>query len=352
MEKIHVSASKRYDVLIEEGLLSQAGGLIGKSKAPDRVLIVSDETVAELYLAQAKGAFVAAGIQVETFVFKPGEQSKTMVTVTRILELLGDLGFTRKDMIVALGGGIPGDISGFAASCYLRGIRFMQIPTTLLAAVDSSVGGKTGVNLGAGKNLAGAFWQPSLVVCDPEVFKTLSWDIFLDGLGESIKYAMLMDPGLFLRLEAGMDRLPEDSELVKDIILSGVSIKARIVEEDERDTDVRQLLNFGHTFGHAIEKASKYSISHGKAVAMGMDLMTKAAAEKKICPPSVYDKLHNLLLSYGYRLDCPYSREELLEYAARDKKRSGDRMNIVVPLAIGECRILNIEASQLGEYYI
>jgi 3-dehydroquinate synthase len=330
MKTVEVNTSHKYSVVISSGILPKAGEWFRRVAAPCNVCIVTDDHVDGLYSLQAEKSIKDAGFSVKKFVFSHGEQHKTMATIAELLEFLALNGFDRNDLIVALGGGITGDLAGFAAACYMRGIRFVQIPTTLLAAVDSSVGGKTGVNLAAGKNLAGAFWQPQLVLCDPQTFQTLPEAVFSDGIAEAIKCAVLKDPELFEILES-------KTFDVQEVIRRCVFIKASIVEEDEKETGVRALLNFGHTVAHAVEKCSGYAISHGKAVAIGMAVVSKGAEKQNITDGEFVDRLTDLLKLHKLPVQCDCSTELVLEKLVSDKKRRGNEITLVLPKKIGEC---------------
>jgi 3-dehydroquinate synthase len=248
---------------------------------------------------------------------------------------------SRSDLIVALGGGVVGDLSGFTAATYLRGIRYVQIPTTYLAAVDSSVGGKTGINLLTGKNLAGAFWQPSMVICDYKTFDTLESAELLNGAAEAIKSGMIMEAGLIDKV------LAHDYE---HVIGRCISIKKSIVEADERDTGMRQLLNFGHTVGHSLEKLSAYKISHGHAVARGMVVESRAAFRMGLTEFDASPYLKETLEQCGFDLSIPFPVEDILRYALNDKKISGDSIAMVIPEAVGKCRLQKIPLSELGQF--
>ena len=252
---------------------------------------------------------------------------------------------TRTDLIVALGGGVVGDLAGFAAACYLRGIRFIQVPTTLLAAVDSSVGGKTAIDLDAGKNLAGAFWQPSLVLCDTDTLSTLPEEIFRDGCAEVIKYAVLYDPELIQQLlESGLDFDRES------VITRCVQWKRDVVMEDEFDTGARMKLNLGHTFGHGVEAKSHFSVSHGKAVAIGMAMVGRASAKSGICSEETSHRIQKILQLFGLPVSTEYTAEELYTYTLSDKKRSGGSLTLIVPKEIGHCEGISVPVDQLPSF--
>lgn len=314
MERFAVTTARPYDILIGKGILKDAGKYIGEDIKPCRVCIITDSKVNQLYAETLTDSLKENGFEPHKIVFPEGEYSKSMTTYANILESLAEKAFSRSDIIVALGGGVVGDLSGFAAATYLRGIKYIQIPTTYLAAVDSSVGGKTAVNLLSGKNLAGAFWQPSMVICDYSTFESMDEAFLLDGVAEAIKNGMIMESSLI------------DWVLAKDygkVIERCVSIKKSVVEADERDTGMRQLLNFGHTIGHGIEKLSSYRISHGRAVAMGMAAESKAAFKMGLTSYDAGEYLTEILTKCGFDLDLPYSAEELYRYAKNDKKIIG-----------------------------
>ena len=342
MNTIKITASKQYEVRIERGILAQAGRMIGEIVAPCKACIVTDDNVEREYADRVQTSLAAQGFDTHRFSFPHGEVNKTLATVADIMEFLNNRRFSRSDLIVALGGGIVGDVAGFAAAVYLRGVRFVQIPTTLLAAVDSSVGGTTAVNLGAGKNLAGAFWQPELVLCDIETFESLPHDYYTDGLAEMIKCAMICDPALFAEFASG------EFDLERAIVRC-VQIKAAVVEKDERDTGVRQLVNFGHTIGHGIEKSSDYSISHGHAVAVGMVAITRAAVRLGLVGEDCLDALVACLARNDLPVSCDYPVGHIIDAALSDKKRKGDEITLVLPTALGRCELRRIKTSMLGE---
>ena len=345
MKKIKVNASKAYDILIGEGLLDVCGDLSAEAVKVGKLCIVTDDTVASLYLERAESSFKKAGFEVISFIIPHGEPSKNTTSLISLLEFLAENRLTRSDSLVALGGGVVGDLCGFAAAVYLRGISFIQIPTTLLAAVDSSVGGKTAVDLKAGKNLAGAFHQPSLVICDYKTLDTLSPEIFADGCAEVVKYGVINDRPLFdLLREKGI------KPVIEEVIASCVSNKRDIVECDEFDTGKRQLLNLGHTVGHAVEIASELEISHGSAVAIGMVAVMKAAVEMGLCSANELKELKDLLELFSLPTKCPYTASQLTAIATADKKRDGDSISFVVPYGIGDSRLLKIKVSDIEDF--
>jgi len=346
VKKIDVKTKQLdYSVLIGRGLLREAGALLAEVSPRCKVMLVSDETAYGLYGDAAEESLGRAGFSVSAFVFPSGEGSKSIAVFARLLERMAGEQFTRTDMVAALGGGVTGDLAGFAAAAYLRGVRFVNFPTTLLAAVDSSVGGKTGVNLAAGKNLAGAFWQPSLVVCDTDTAATLPESVLADGVAECVKYGMIRDAALFARLQTGTFL-----SALEDGIAACVSIKSEVVGADELDRGLRQLLNFGHTAGHAIERASGYEIPHGRAVAAGMAIICRAferMGEAAGCAAA----LTEVLAQYGLPDSCEYDAATLTEHALRDKKRGGDEITLVVPRRVGECVLRKVPVGELANIF-
>ncbi len=344
MKTVQVRASKHYDVSIGknilEGLGAQIRTLLGKDA---RVAVVTDDTVNTLHGGALEQAL--AGIGCVKFVFPAGEASKTISTYSALLEFLAKNQLTRTDAIVAFGGGVVGDLAGFAAATYLRGIPFIQVPTTLLAAVDSSVGGKTAVDLAAGKNLCGAFWQPELVLCDYTLLDTLPVEIFSDGMAEVIKYGMIRDENLFRRLHQPVRTDPED------VIAACVSIKRNIVQEDERDCGIRALLNFGHTAAHGIELCSDYQIPHGRAVAAGMVIASRGAHKLGLCGENVSEALCELLTLHDLPTACDFSPRQLADAALSDKKRSGGNITLILPEKIGHCIPYKIPVTHLEDFF-
>lgn len=342
MRSVTVKTSATYEVLIGSGLLQKAGEAVKKVISPCKAAIVTDSTVVHLYEETVRKSLTEAGFSVCTFVFPAGEASKNMHTLSHLLEFLAKEEMTRTDMIVALGGGVTGDLAGFGAAVYLRGISFVQIPTTFLAAIDSSVGGKTAVDLEAGKNLAGAFYQPKLVLCDTDVLQTLPEVVFADGIAEALKYGVLGDAALFEKIAGGNCR--QDLE---EIIETCVSMKRDVVEEDEFDTGKRQLLNLGHTFGHAIEQKSHFQMTHGHAVAIGMHLIAKAAEAKGIAEKGTAATIAKALEQNQLPKETEFSPAEVAEGTLRDKKRRGGTISFVFPKKIGDCEIVKIPVEEV-----
>lgn len=350
MNTVTVTASKKYDVIIGENLLSDCGRYIGNVKKPCTAVIISNTTVWPLYGQTVIKSLQNTGFQVIHHCIGDGEAFKNAQTYLEILTFLAQNNVTRTDLIIALGGGVVGDIAGFCAATYLRGVDYVQIPTTLLAMVDSSVGGKTAIDLAQGKNLVGAFYQPKLVLCDVSALNTLPSEVFTDGCAEVIKYGILFDMELFDHLT--QHGINFDREYV---ITRCVSLKKDVVAEDEFDTGARQKLNLGHTIGHAIEKNSQYALSHGRSVAIGTAIITKAAVTADICNLNVYQKIISLLRMFNLPVsiqdisccDNEYDAKQLCYSALSDKKRAGNSVNLIIPRDIGDCIIQKTPVSQL-----
>lgn len=339
MNTVTVTASKTYSIHIGSNLLSTIGTEAAKLGKARKICIISETTVWPLYGHTVRNSLEDAGFAVYHYIFPAGEAQKTAVTYLEVLNFLAENQLTRTDLIVALGGGVVGDLAGFAAATYLRGIRFIQVPTTLLAAVDSSVGGKTAIDLPAGKNLAGAFWQPSLVICDTDTLASLPADIFRDGCAEVIKYGVLYDAELFAHLEEkglGFD--------LETVITRCVQWKRDVVAEDEFDTGARMKLNLGHTFGHGIEARSNFTLSHGQSVAIGMAIVSRASR----CPDT--DRILRLLEKFGLPITVEYPAEDILSYSLSDKKRAGGMLNLILPESIGKCSIVPTPVESLKSF--
>lgn len=342
MNVITINASKSYPIYIGHNLLSSLGSHVEALRKVEKVCIVSESTVWPLFGETVTSSLHSSGFDVFPFIFPAGEESKNGVTFLELVNYLAESKLTRTDIIVALGGGVVGDLAGFAASSFLRGIRFVQIPTTLLAAVDSSVGGKTAIDLPAGKNLCGAFCQPSFVLCDIDTLNTLPHSVFRGGCAEVIKYGILYDPVLFSHLEIfGMEF---DREYV---ITRCIELKRDVVMEDEFDTGARMQLNLGHTIGHSVEAMSHFSISHGEAVAIGIAIVSRASQKLGLCTSNVCHRILSLLQKFGLEISTDYSAESLFSYTLSDKKRSGSTLKLIIPETIGQCRILPTPVDKL-----
>lgn len=345
MTTVHVQASREYDVLIGSGILRTLGEKAAALCNAQTAVIVSDSNVWPLYGEIAVESLSTAGFQVQKFVIPTGESSKNGQVYLELLNFLAENQLTRTDLLIALGGGVVGDLTGFAAATYLRGIPFIQVPTTLLAAVDSSVGGKTAIDLTAGKNLAGAFYQPSLVLCDIDTLNSLPINVFRDGCAEVIKYGVLYDPELFAHLSGyGLDFHRED------VIGRCVTLKRNVVAEDEFDTGARMKLNLGHTIGHGIEAQSGFRVSHGEAVGIGMAIVSRAAVKLGICSQNTCDTLLSVLNTFGLPATTEFNSESLFLSALSDKKRSGGTVNLIVPQAIGDCIIRPTPVNELKSF--
>lgn len=336
---LDIDTERPYKVHIGTFLLEQVGQ-IAREAAPGatRALVVTDSNVGPLYGAPVMDGLEAAGFTAELAAFEAGEKSKTMETLSMVLERAASAGLTRGDVIVALGGGVVGDVAGLAAATYMRGVALIQVPTSLLAMVDSSVGGKTAVNLGEGKNLAGAFWQPSAVVADIGCLGTLEDAQFADGCAEVVKHALIADAELFEELE----RTPLTPELLKTdlarvawLIARNIDIKRAVVVQDEREAGIRKLLNFGHSIGHGVEAAEGYRLGHGTCVGIGMVAIASASVTAELCHEDVPERIARLLKAHGLSLAFDAEPERVYEEALHDKKRSGDLIELVVPRGVG-----------------
>lgn len=339
---INIKTHPEYKVILQKNCVDDGSmkAFLSEYKTK-KAAIITDNNVAKLYLQKVKSNLEQAGLSVFDFVFQSGEQNKSLQTVEKIYDFLCQNEFTRTDIIVALGGGIVGDTAGFAAATFLRGIKYIQIPTTLLAMIDSSVGGKTAVNLKSGKNLVGCFYQPGKVIIDTQVLNTLPQSEWQCGLGEMIKYGAIMDKNLFCMLE--QNGLETDIEV---LITRCLKIKKKVVELDTMDNGIRQILNFGHTLGHGIEKHSNYSLSHGKAIGIGMAIITKWAEERCITKQGCAKRIENLLKKFNMPVDYPLALDELWQYAVNDKKKKGNRITLALIKEIGTMKLLNIEADR------
>lgn len=349
---IEIKTDKPYEVIVEDGVLDRAGEKIAPLVRPgSRAMIVSETNVFPIYGERLKASLEKAGIHTAEFVFEAGEPQKQLSTVMQIYEALAENDFTRSDIIVTLGGGVAGDMGGFAAATFLRGIDFVQVPTSLLAQVDASVGGKTGVDLPFGKNLVGAFHQPRLVLADPQTLSTLPDAYFTDGMGEVIKYGCIADKALFETIErlgsraALMPRLDE-------IVARCCAIKARYVHEDPHDHGVRMQLNFGHTLAHALENTMGYGVLlHGEAVCIGMVAAAKWGETLGVTPEGTSARIERVLKAYDLptERDASLTRAQLAATMALDKKAEGDGVRCVILTEIGACTGVVIESGKLAE---
>lgn len=331
------------EIHTESGLLARAASVIGETFSPSRIHIVSDSTVAPLYLEQLEQQFT---LPVTHTVIPAGEEHKRLSTVEGIYHDLLANGMTRKDLIIALGGGVVGDITGFAAATFLRGVSLCQIPTTLLAQVDSSVGGKTGVDMPEGKNLVGAFYQPRLVLIDPAVLATLPDQTFADGMAEVIKYGYISNREILDMVSA-----PDYKKNIERIICECVRIKRDVVTIDEHDTGLRMILNFGHTIGHAAEKLGNYvDLTHGQAVAVGMVAAMRLSA--MLGNEDLSERLIGILEHIGLPTELKYGREDIYRSLLSDKKKFGATVNFILVREPGRAEITPIGAEKLHEYVL
>ena len=342
MNTVRVDATKTYNIYIGKNLLSDVGEMIKNEQNVSSAAVITDDIVDTIYADKVISSLKKAGFRTVKFVFPHGEESKSISVYSEILNFLAENHITRTDILISLGGGIPGDMGGFAAATFLRGIKFVQIPTTLLSAVDSSVGGKTAVNLPTGKNLAGAFYQPDMVICDYTTLDTLSSRIFADGCAEVIKYGVITDANFFEFLKNN-----DIKENIEYVITRCVEMKRNIVNEDEKETGIRAILNFGHTIGHAIEKCSNFDCSHGSAVAIGMIIASKGAYKMGYCNTDISGEIKEVLLKNNLPVSCEFSAEALYKISISDKKRSGNSIKLIIPEKIGKCVDRNIPVSEL-----
>ena len=341
--KIPVGLGERsYDIITGQGILCNASEYLEPFVKGRKCLLLTDSNVGPLYAEKVAEMLIAAGAEAFTFPFQAGEENKTLETVGGICSHAVKCGLDRSSLIIALGGGVCGDIAGFAAAIYMRGINFIQIPTTLLAAVDSSVGGKTGADLPEGKNLIGAFWQPKLVLMDPEVFTTLPLKEIRCGLAEVVKYGVIMDAPLFAKLEENTDKLNAvDLEFYTEIIARCCELKAKVVAADEREGGLRAILNYGHTFGHAVELVSNFTLAHGEGVAIGMNMAAELAVQAGLLDRTVAVRQRILLEKIALPCTLPtgIDPEQIYTGMLKDKKKVGSRLNLIIPLDIGKVEI-------------
>lgn len=345
MNTVTVNASKKYNIYIGSGLINNCGEMIKNELGICSAAVITDDNVNRLYADRVVSSLEEAGFRTVKLVFTHGEESKSVATYADILSFLAENHITRSDMIVALGGGIPGDMGGFAAATFLRGIKFVQMPTTLLSAVDSSVGGKTAVNLPQGKNLVGSFYQPDMVICDYSTLDTLPDEIFADGCAEVIKYGVILDEEFFEFLKSN-----DIKENIEYVITRCVELKRDIVGLDEKDTGIRGILNFGHTIGHAIEINSNFEISHGSAVAIGMVIAAKGAYKTGMSNVDLTAEIKEVLIKNHLPVSCEYTPEALFNVACSDKKRTGGTITLIVPEKTGKCVGKKIPVSETLDF--
>lgn len=335
VKTLRVDTSRPYDIKIGFGLLDRVGELCRETlPRAQKLAVVTDSNVQPLYLERVTNSLKQAGFQVLSLTVPAGEGAKCAEQLVMLWEKLMEFGMTRTDVVAALGGGVVGDLAGFAAATLLRGVDYVQIPTTLLAQVDSSVGGKVAIDLHAGKNLAGAFWQPSLVLIDPDCLSTLSDRTFSDGMAEVIKYGCIRDRAFFDLLDRCGGRAGV-IEHIEEVIYTCCDIKRKVVLADERDTGERMVLNFGHTIGHAFELAGNYETwTHGQGVAAGMNWAAQIGVGLGVTPDIVYP-IQNILKKYGLPIDIPCPWDTLTKAVLRDKKNLGGKINLIVLESLG-----------------
>lgn len=336
--KLKSANDHSYKIIVQGGLRHNLATKLKSLKLGQKYAIITDSKVEKLYGRSLLQQLRKDGFEVDLFSFPAGEKAKTLNTVEKLAEQMIDNNFGRKDAIIALGGGVVGDLAGFLANIFMRGIPYIQIPTTLLAMVDSSVGGKTGVDLSGGKNLIGTFNQPQAVIVDPEYLKTLPINQIRNGLAEVIKYGIIQDSSLFKLIEQNCTRILRlDQKLITELIVQSVTIKSKIVEEDEKESNKRMILNYGHTYGHALEKLSNYTLLHGYAISIGMILANQLAVEKKLLSPASAERIKKLLKRVG--LPITTMKKPNIKDLLSDKKRQGKMINFILPTKIGQVKI-------------
>ena len=344
MRTIDIHTQRPYRVHIGAGLIEKAGTFLAPTLRGKKCAIVSDYTVAALYREKLECALLASDIECYVFTVPAGEASKSIENWESLLAFLAENGFTREDGICALGGGVVGDLAGFAAATYLRGVPFFQVPASLLAMVDASVGGKTAVNLSNGKNTVGAFYQPHAVVCDTDLLSTLPEDNFREACAEIIKYFVLGSSVLSEELKKGLNF---DRERV---IAECIRIKEKYIRDDETDFAGRRLLNLGHTVGHAIEVCSGYTVSHGNAVAIGLATAVRAAKKQKICTSDDANRILALLKDFSLPTETEYEVNEIFGAVFADKKRTDECFYCIIPHKIGDCRVVPLDFLQMRRF--
>ncbi len=338
MKKLLVDLGEKSYNIVFESSFSKLCEELKNINCPKKVLIVTDSNVSELYANELREILIKDGYDAGVCVFDAGEENKNMDTILKICSACLEHKMDRKSMIIALGGGVVGDMAGFAASIFMRGISFIQVPTTLLSQTDSSVGGKTGIDFMQAKNILGAFHQPKLVYINSSVLKTLPHREFVSGMGEVIKHSIIRDYEFFEYLQKNMDNVKElGDEVLLDMIYKNCSIKASVVSQDERETSVRADLNFGHTFGHAVESLSNFRLSHGECVGLGMLAASKVAYMRGLILESDLIKISNLLENYDFSLKTEISQiEEVVKIMQKDKKKSNGKLKFILPIGIGK----------------
>ena len=335
---------RSYPIFIEDGIMEKIGADLAERAVASRYVVISDDYVASLYGATLMASLEKNGIKAELLTFPRGEASKNLQQFAELSSRLAQLGLDRKSGLIALGGGVTGDLTGFLAATYMRGIPFVQVPTTLLSQVDSSVGGKTGVDIPEGKNLVGAFYQPKAVYIDTAVLITLPKEELLGGIAEVIKYGVIRDFDFYCFLEKNIDAILElNPPIIQKMVRICCQTKADVVEADEREADLRRILNFGHTIGHAVEAASNFSLIHGHAVAIGMVAALRLAVSSGLCKRKEAGRVATLIHAFGLPTEIPeeLDRDKIKSYIKTDKKTVGGSVFYVLPTTIGEVIISN-----------
>ena len=335
---------RSYPIFIEDGIMEKVGADLAERDIASRYVVVADDNVASLYGSTLMASLKDAGIRAELITFPKGEASKNLQVFSELSSKLAQMGMDRTSGLIALGGGVTGDLTGFLAATYMRGIPFVQVPTTLLSQVDSSVGGKTGVDIPEGKNLVGAFYQPKAVYIDTAVLTTLPTEELLGGIAEVIKYGVIRDPEFYTFLERNLDAILElNPAVIQKMIHTCCKIKAEVVAQDEREADLRRILNFGHTIGHAVEAASNFSLIHGYAVAIGMVAALRIAVSSGLCKRKEAGRVATLIHTFGLPTEIPEGMdvEKIKSYIKTDKKSIGGSVFYVLPTTIGDVLITN-----------
>ena len=343
MQSLTVNLGERsYPIYVDAGILERAGEYLAQVGLRGKVAIITNPTVAQLYLDTAHDALSRSGFEVTPVLVPDGEEHKNLQSLSTIYDRLIAARLERKSCVLALGGGVIGDLAGLTAATYLRGVPYIQVPTTLLAQVDSSVGGKTGVNHADGKNLIGAFYQPKLVLIDTNVLRSLPRRELIAGLAEVIKYGIIEDPALFSTLEQGIEKVTGlDQEMLTRVVAISCAIKARVVEADEREDDYRAVLNFGHTIGHALEAATGYrQFLHGEAVGVGMVKATVLSVRQGFCDGATLNRVTALVQRAGLPADIPstVSPHSLIQAMEIDKKVAGGKIKFIMCEGVGKTR--------------
>ena len=341
METLEITSKHPYNVVIGSGIIKDTGKLLREIAKPCKVCIITDSNVNGIFSQVVISSLIEAGFQTSKILFPAGEHSKNINTYTQIVTALTEERMNRQDIIIALGGGVVGDVAGFVAATYMRGIRYVYVPTTPLAAIDGSIGGKTALNLPTGKNLIGAFWHPSLVICDYNAYSSLPESVIMDGLAEGLKSAVISDSSLLPHIE---------TRDFKYILSRCLSLRKSFVEADQEDTGIRQMLDFGHTIGHAIERLSCYNISHGQALAKGMIAEAKGAFALGLTNHDISGQLEYILKGLGFDTSLNYSPQLIYEHALIDKKICHSTISVIAPMTIGKCTLQKLPLANFHQF--